>query len=276
MAKSTTVFYLLRHVNHPRWFRAFKHSLTAHNAGAFFDLIILAKGGLSQSTARDIEQFRTAAPKDVQSIQCHIISDDGYDIHAYLEGAKLANTPRVLFFNSYSRLLGDRWLEIYERGYDSLTSPCLVGATGSFEVVNQSTPFPNAHIRTNGIMMGREFCLSLKPPAKTRSDCLRFEAGPQSIMRKIAEAGGGCGIVTRSGRLIEPEAWPTIPVFRIDQQQELLVADNRTYAYAIASLRKKKKLAAKAWGTDAHASRTHFLDRANRWWFWRKQGWLRS
>lgn len=272
----TTVFYLLRYINHPRWFRAFVRSMAIHSAGAPFDFVILAKGKLHSSALRDLERFRAAPPKEVRSIRCHHLSDDGYDIHAYLEGAKIAKTPKVLFFNSYSRLFGDRWLEIYDRGFDSLSPPSLVGATGSFEIIDRSTPFPNVHVRTNGFMMSREFFLSLSPPAKTKADCQHFEAGPQGLTKKIFEAGGHCGIVTRSGCLIEPPAWPNIPIFRVDQQQELLVGDNRTHDYAIASLGKKRKLAAKAWGTDTLASPGHLSDRVRCWWHWQRpsSGWL--
>ncbi|MGD9784323.1 MAG: hypothetical protein AB7E80_13230 [Hyphomicrobiaceae bacterium] len=245
----TTVFYLHRQVNPPHWLEAFLGSIARYPAGAAYDLVILAKGGRAPGLDAALSGFLEAAPADVRQARVLELSDAGFDIHAYFAGAEKVETRYVLFFNSYSRVLGGNWLAAYERAMTRLPRPAMVGATAAWERLDGTTPFPNTHIRSNAMMLERAYWLTLERPGLEKRACNRFEAGTRGISRQIVEAGGGLGIVTRSGELVLPADWPKVPVYRVDRQQQLLVADNRTADFALSSYFRRMKLARLAWGT---------------------------
>jgi len=58
-------------------------------------------------------------------------------------------------------------------------------------------------------------------------------------------------IVGRDGRRYGISEWPSGATFRQDEQQNLLVADNRTIDYSTASPEVRRQLAAAAWGANA-------------------------
>ncbi|MCB1521481.1 MAG: hypothetical protein KDJ37_13015 [Hyphomicrobiaceae bacterium] len=249
MIPQTTVFYLHRRVNPLGWLQAFLESLARYPAGAPYNLVVLAKGGIADGAEAAIEDYRGSDPGGLIDVRMLELPDDGYDIHAYFSGAADVATRYVLFFNSYSRLLGGNWLSAYEAAIAALPKPAMVGASAAYEALDRTTPFPNRHIRSNAMMLERAYWLSLEPPTLEKRACNRFEAGTDGISRRIERAGGGLGILTRAGKLVLPPEWPKVPVYRVDQQQELLVADNRTADFALSSYFRRRKLARLAWGT---------------------------
>jgi len=245
----TTVFYLHRHSNPVDWLEAFLESIERHPAGRPYALVVLAKGGAGPGANEAIERFAAERPGGLETVQLLELSDYGFDIHAYFTGAAAVQTPLVLFFNSYSRVLGDNWLRSYERAVAALPSPAMVGATACYEGLKGVTGFPNQHVRSNAIIVERAFWLSLEPPAPEKLACNRFEAGHNGLSRRIEASGGGLGIITRSGELILPERWPDVAVYRVGNQEELLVADNRTADFALSSYLRRRWLARLAWGS---------------------------
>jgi hypothetical protein len=124
-----------------------------------------------------------------------------------------------------------------------------VGATGSHEGT-PTAPFPNPALRTNAFMMRGETIKKLDLAGlETRAGSLLFEAGPNSLTRQIERLGLSTLVVDRSGKLWPQSTWNQSETFRTGQQAGLLVADNRTAQYQHASLRRRRKLAALAWGT---------------------------
>jgi len=269
----TTVFYLHRRGNPASWLRAFLSSITRNPAGTPYDLVILDKG-LRRHGERPLSSDADFnAPPGCSSVRRIAIADAGYDIHAYFTGADEVQTPLVLFFNSHARLMGESWLVAYEAAHAALPQPALVGATASYEPLDEATPFPNAHVRSNGVLIDRLVWLSRECPASDKRACNRFEAGAQGLSRQMLEEGGGIGIVTRQGKLIGVDDWPRAACFRVRQQEELLVADNRTVAYALSSHSQRQRLARLAWGGDALVPRATWVGRFRGWWAWQHGVW---
>jgi hypothetical protein len=92
------------------------------------------------------------------------------------------------------------------------------------------------------------------------------------MSRRIMENGGKVAIVDRNGRIIEPSKWPQSGVFRSGNQEQLLIADNRTMDYQRVSLRRRTRRARLAFGEQAVICSQNIF---SRWWqaiIWRL-GW---
>jgi hypothetical protein len=113
-------------------------------------------------------------------------------------------------------------------------------------------PYPNPHIRTNAFMIERDRFLALKaPPFRAKSDLYKFESGRQSLTRQILEQDLRPVVVGRDGRIYEAADWKSSSTYWINQQANLIVADNRTNDYYEGSQRIRAHLQACAWEDPA-------------------------
>ena len=204
-----TVVHLARVANGPEALERFLEAYRSVGAGVEHELLIARKGEDSR------------------------FPDIGYDIGTYRRAAEQVSTPYVCFLNSWSRPRIEGWLS-------KLLSVAkrhdvgLVGATGSLEGV-PGCPFPNYHVRTNAFVMLRELFLRWAPIDPTREECLAFEAGPNSLTRRVQESGLKALTIPRKE-------------FRRGEQSRLLVADNRTDDYQNADPERRRFLQRLAWG----------------------------
>jgi hypothetical protein len=92
---------------------------------------------------------------------------------------------------------------------------------------------PNPHIRTNAFMVDRAQFLSLHFPSfENKKDAYRFESGRRSLTRQYIARGLQPVVVDRNGKAYAVDQWKASGTFWIDDQVNLLVADNRTCDYA--------------------------------------------
>lgn len=189
------------------------------------------------------------------------------DLTAYRLAAERVSSPTVCFLNSYSTILHDGWLAALAR---HLVQPGvgLVGCTGSYESPVSGAPlplrllragryptFPNPHIRTNAFMVERGLMLDLRwPRVTTKRAAWELESGNDSITRQIEARGLSALVVGRDGRGYARDRWTDSRTFRSDQQQNLLIADNRTRQYAESDPSFRRKLARLAWGDGADSA----------------------
>ena len=262
------VFYLLRKGNDPRLFQAFLTSLSKYRTAIDYLPVLILKGFSEDDTAALASLWLTESGRSAKAIH---ISDEGFDLTAYRIAATLINLPYCLFFNSYARLLAPRWLEIYAAAGAQLGDNALVGATGSWTSIDTNVPFPSPHLRTNAIFIRRELYLSFDNPFDTKEACIRFESGPQGLSQSIVKSGGRIAMVGRSGQVVPPEAWPESCIYYSSDQEELLVADNRSHGYQIARARSRLRFSKAAWGEDRAAIvGKSWLSRKLNDWQWRR------
>ena len=108
--------------------------------------------------------------------------------------------------------------------------------------------FPNPHIRTNSFMMERIRFLSLDFPSfKKKSEAYRFESGRRSLTRQIIRQGLRPVVVDRNGRVYDIAEWKSSATFWINDQENLLIADNRTRDYAEGDEELREYLEDAAW-----------------------------
>lgn len=109
-------------------------------------------------------------------------------------------------------------------------------------------PYPNAHIRTNAFMIERDRFLALAIPSfRTKFDVYRFESARDSLTGQIMAQGLRPVVVDREGEVYELADWKQSSTYWIDDQKNLIVADNRTRDYSQGTLSDRARLEAHAW-----------------------------
>ncbi|MFC7702454.1 hypothetical protein ACFQX9_38015 [Bradyrhizobium sp. GCM10028915] len=294
------VIYLYRSAEGEEPVCRFLETYRRHPAGVDHDLYVVFKGFPDEeSLARARALF---AGISIHSVQ---IDDSGYDLGAYVRSARIAPNRRLLFLNTFSQILGDNWMQFFDRAL-SRPGVGVVGATGSWAAntagvessliyvirrmmglparlyqasehgqASGSRPaagamaaiksagwapfeyalrlyrygrYPNPHLRTNAIMIDRDRFLSLRlPDCKTKSDAHMFESGRRSMTRQILQQKLRPVIVDRHGKVYDIAEWKSSLTFRVSQQQNLLIADNRTADYAQGGAERKQYLERLSW-----------------------------
>jgi hypothetical protein len=240
----------------PEALRRFVASYDAHPAGLEHRLVVAWKGRRDPDAVdRGRDLLSTVAHEEIE------VSPEGLDLRSYREAAGRVRGDAVCFLNSSSVILADGWLA----GLAGNLSPAgvgLVGATGSYESplsgaplplrllrTGRFPPFPNPHVRTNAFMLDRALMLDLWwPPVSSKRAAWELESGNRSVTRQIEARGLAALVVDRDGNGYPRERWFESRTFRSEQQQNLLVADNRTRQFAEAEPRLRRKLIRLAWG----------------------------
>ena len=110
------------------------------------------------------------------------------------------------------------------------------------------TPYPNPHIRTNAFMVGRARFLALRVPSfGSKFGVYKFESGRSSLTHQIVGQGLKTVVVDREGNAYEPANWKASSTYWIDDQRNLLAADNRTRDYSEGTPAVRAHLEAYAW-----------------------------
>lgn len=151
--------------------------------------------------------------------------------------------------NSYSKILADDWLLKLHKAA-SQPDVGIAGCTGSYESFNSRLfpKFPNPHIRTNAFMMRGSLMRRVWPRfiiSKTHEHYV--ESGYGGITRKIRAMNLEAVVVDRDGNAFS-ENWDQSETFRMGHQRNLLIADNRTDDYELATAKRREQLELRAWG----------------------------
>ncbi len=245
------VVYLLRKGNPDAWFQAFLESVARHPGGMSYLPVVIHKGYEPGDIHPLVANWTDGGPAPLVLP----MSDEGFALTAFRTAASAVSTPRILFLTSYSRMLANDWLAKLVAASDQLGPGAAVGATGSWEALDESTPFPNICLRTTGFLIERLRYLAFPHALESRYDGNLFEAGPNNMTRTILAESGKVAVVDRDGRVIAPRDWPESLTFRSGNQQRLLIADNRTHDYQTAGGGRRKRRAARAFGDLAMVTR---------------------
>jgi hypothetical protein len=112
--------------------------------------------------------------------------------------------------------------------------------------------FPDPHLRTNALAAEREMLLGIRGRrAQTKLDMYKLESGRSSLTASVLASGRQAVVVGRDGVLYDSDRWPESRTLWQGEQENLLVADNRTEEYQQAEARHRLLLARLAWGQRA-------------------------
>lgn len=270
------VIYLLRKGNDLSLLKTFLNSYLKYNAGLEHDLIIIFKGYQIFDSKNDLESILS----EIKYSSIYI-DDIGFDLDAYFNTAKKLHHDYFIFFNSYSKIQSEKWLIKYYN-LCLLDNIGIVGASGSFESPLRNWKeqyfskksfflkpqiktlklfkhfiylhiyyrnFPNPHIRTNAFMISSNNLKKIKyKPTLDRSQALLLESGKKSITNQLIEHNLRPLIVGKDGNGFDINLWKESNTFRLNNQENLLILDNRTLNYQLQSKEDKKKLSYISWG----------------------------
>jgi hypothetical protein len=256
--------------------RRFAESYRRYSAGADHELTVLYNG----FGGDDLDPYRSVLEglrhRELFTAQASL------DIAAYFWASRQVSGRFVCFLNSYSELLAAGWLaKLLEPMRQAGVGAS--GATGSWESVYTAylkriasvgrprsplgwakhlmrlrklgryraefDPLPNPHLRSNAFVIERARWLGLRRPAlRTKWETLQFENGKQSMSRQLQGAGLELYVVGRDGTRYASDQWPMSRTFRMGNQENLLVADNRTRQYEKADEESRRHMREIAWG----------------------------
>lgn len=239
------VVHLVRKANDVRFLHAFMEAYRRFPAGRPHELILILKG------------FEPGEEAEVRGITGDIawtalpLPDTGRDIGSYLAAARLLDHDFVCFINSFSRPLAADWLAKLHAALTTTPQAGVVGATGSWWRMSREHPFPNYNIRTNGFLIRRDLLVALRLwDIRDRNDAVLFEAGPEGLTRQILDRGLQPLVVDADGIVWPHDRWPISRTFWSREQEGLLIADNRTDAYAAAGPRLRAWYRKVAWSEE--------------------------
>jgi hypothetical protein len=222
----------------PEMVKRFADSYRKHPAGLEHELVIAFHGFTSEkSTAGAASLFDGFAKTSLMT------DPNLWDLGVYRQAVDETDHETYLFLNSHSELLADDWLA---KLFSALAWSAMVGCTGSCES-GYMCPFPNPHLRSNAFMAFRGLIEKLDwPRVRDRESAWHLECGPLSLSRQ-ARATGELRVVGSDGTFYEESHWRDSKTFRSEEQENLLVADNRTRHYAEADAGTRAILRALAW-----------------------------
>ena len=261
----------------PEPFAAFLASLRAHDAGAGHELVVVYNGFADADAAAHMRELAADVPHEAVYLPRWQI-----DLAAYREAARAVGHDRVCLLNAGAEVLAGGWLAKLDA---ALAAPGVgaAAATGSYEshrtqleaelhrprprtprglagkvamrlehrrFAADFDPFPNPHVRTNGLLLDRATMLEVWPEhIGDKHAAHAFESGRRGLTRRLEERGLTAVVVGRDGRAYAAPEWPDSATFRAGEQANLLIADNRTRQYAHAPAAERAALAEAAWGT---------------------------
>ena len=206
-----------------------------------------------ESFARFLDAYqRFDAGIDHNLVVINHYTEGGSDLHDYRTTIGDVTADAYCFLNCYSEPLCDGWLSKLAAALDD---GGIVGATGSYEKAiphphweQFESAFPNPHIRSNAFMLKRDTALALEWKCPDKESAWMRECGPNGLTRQVTEKLGLAALMVGRDAVYSVEDWPTAHVYRCGEQENLLVADNRTCDYQHGSPQWRRKLAKLAWG----------------------------
>lgn len=256
--------------------RTFLRSYEAHEAGAEHELVILLNGAEtsgsehSEGTPAALSEKELASEMKCAAHRMIKLDRPMIDLAAYDAATRQISHDRLCYLNSYSEILADDWLGCMSRAADT-PGVGLVGATGSWEskaelvggplmhwahqlltlklARAQYERFPNPHIRTTAFMLNRDLALCARMDrAHDKPSAYMVESGRRSVTRQVEERGLRAVVVGRDGHAYDQDEWPESKTFRSGDQENLLVADNRTREWQNAPASLQRRWSGCAWG----------------------------
>lgn len=121
------VIYLCRFAEGEEPVRRFLATYRAHPAGAEHDFHVVFKGFTDRAS---LDRFR--ALFEGMTINPIELDDSGFDLGSYVKAARAVTNRRVIFLNTFSRVLGDNWLRHFDNAMNE-PGVGVAGATGSWQ-----------------------------------------------------------------------------------------------------------------------------------------------
>lgn len=254
--------------------RRFIESYASHPAGFPHELVI----ALNNVEPADQAEIATICGDIPHSV--FVLDSPVFDLEAYRLAIKRYDADAYCFLNTYSRVLAPSWLARYATAL-ATDDVGLVGAGGSYRSMREFNPWlidsaglsvvkqawlqqqairraarfrwhfgaaPTPFVRANAYALTAATLQQIDwPLTRSKFETLVEEAGRRSLTVRVREAGLRCVVVDTDGGVLDIPDWPTSGTFWSDDQDKLLIADNRSDEYERASASERRALASINW-----------------------------
>jgi len=283
---SLALVYIARGIDQGLLFaKNFFVAYQAYPAGYPHELIVIAKGWEGVQGRDELQRLA-----EVNTAKVIDLPDDGFDWGGYMRLAPELSHDWLCFLNTKSRPRVAGWLKILREAADFPTMNIgAVGATGSWGTLapilpqpsmneEYNTPwiypfrfihnavlflnnirdfhsFPNPHLRSNAFIVRRNLFVRFVETHKIplcKRDAYKLESGRNGFSRFLFSLGLKIVVAGADGKVYDPEQWNESRTFRSSMQSNLLVSDNQTLIYEMASQHIRKGLEKAAWGQILH------------------------
>lgn len=259
-SSETTVVHLVWAPSGAEYLRQFLNAYSANDPGAENRLILLYNGF---ETPEQHAEFDVVA-RAIEHTK-FVMAKPTLDLDAYREVVRAFPSRQYLFANSYARPQVSGWLELLLR-HARQPDVGMVAPSGSWESMDSMSPlitrplrlaqfkaFPNPHLRT-GVFMARDDVIERLNwfPVKTKVDAWKLENGRRGFSQQVLKMGLKLIVAGADGVGYEWRDWPTSNTFRSGEQENLIIADNRTDNWRDADAAGRSNLARLAWGGLTH------------------------
>ncbi len=258
-------------------FRHFLEAYRSYAAGYPHQLFFVFNGVQQEQELLPYLQLADEAGMPYRYLSLH----KGQDIDAYHQAALALTSHYLLLLNSYSGFRAQNWLEKYVRHAGPGTALAATASCQShYSLVFQQhswawergkglahhfrkyklllkamcywrwlfPPFPNPHLRTNGLLLPRQAFLEAYPgPVGSKFRAYQFESGRRGLTRQLLKKGFQLRVIDRYGKAYPMDAWASSNTFWAGGQENLLITDNQTALYDQADAVTRNKLAYLAW-----------------------------
>ncbi len=260
-APDTSIIHLVWAPSGPAYLRQFLNACRENPPGIDHELVLLYNGFESELQHEAFDAIAAEVPHVKWTTDETIL-----DLEAYRQFL-IDHRPRYAFFaNSYARPLVSGWLRML-RDIAARPEVGLVGCTGSWESMGsesplvtrplrlaQFKPFPNPHIRSGSFMVRDDVLDRLEwPKVRKKIDAWKLENGRRSLSSQVLEMGLDLVVCGRDGRAYSWQDWPSSHTFRASEQENLMIADNRSDIWFTADAGTRAEQARLAWGAQAEA-----------------------
>ncbi len=275
--------------------RDFLKSYNKFKPKIIHDLIILVVGKFDKNDNNLLEDYIHSYKIKAKII----ISPEKFDIGSYFYVSNVIENKYVLFLNSYSRFNHSDWLEKLCSSISG-ENVGVVGCTGAWSdfggnhlyhgknlinriyswIIFRFNFYPKIgpHLRTNAFIIERKLFCNLEycfprpswffyfiygfKESKLKTFC--FEHGMNSMTNQLLLKGYKVLIVGKNEIEYPIDKWINSDTFWIGGQENLLIDDNQTQYYRLASALKKNEFTKKAWHIyDAELTNTIFDESNN-------------
>ncbi|MGB1583194.1 MAG: hypothetical protein ACPHCI_05340 [Solirubrobacterales bacterium] len=251
------VAYLVWAPSGTGYMRAYLDAYREHAARAAHDLHLIYNGFESDSQRQEFDAVAASPPHTKFETNGSVL-----DLEAYRQLVTSTDADYYLFLGSYTRPLVDGWLELLLRHQRS-PEVGMVAPSGSYESISSGAPlatrlfrltqfpaFPNPHLRTGAFMIQRDVINRMRwPKVRTKLDAWKLENGRRSFSAQVQALGLKTVVAGADGVAYEWPDWPKSNTFRSGEQENLVIADNRTDDWQSADTDERAKLSRLAWGS---------------------------
>lgn len=235
--------------------REFLDAYRNHDPGAAHELLFIYNGFESDAQREEFDAVAASTPHTKFEVDGPVL-----DLEAYRQAVSSVEADYYLLLGSYARPLVDGWLELLLR-HQRTPDVGMVAASGSYESMSSGAPlvtrlfrltqfraFPNPHLRTGAFMIQRDVIDRIDwPIVRTKLDAWKLENGRRGFSAQVTGLGLKPVVAGADGVAYEWPDWPESKTFRSGQQENLVIADNRTDDWQSADAKERSELARLAW-----------------------------